>query len=225
MQGLSLAASGLRLAFSGEGVIDLPELTVAPGTLTVLTGPSGSGKSTLLYLLSGLLRPDTGSVAWAGENISRLSEPRRDRWRRQHAGFIFQNFHLIDELSPLDNVLVPLWFDRLSAASAKPRARALLDRLEVPTRRAHVSQLSRGQQQRIAMARALIGDPKVIFADEPTASLDVASGEIVIETLRKLACDDGRTVLVASHDPALRAVATSVVQLDHGRTVFIGVAA
>lgn len=224
MPGLSLAASGLRLAFSGEGIIDLPELTLSPGTLTVLAGPSGSGKSTLLYLLSGLLRPDAGSVAWNSQDITQLSEGRRDRWRRRHAGFIFQNFHLIDELSPLDNVLVPLWFDHISAASAKPRALALLDQLEVPTKRAHVAQLSRGQQQRVAIARALIGNPQVIFADEPTASLDATSGETVIETLRKLAVNEGRTVLVASHDQALSAVATSVVQLDHGRTLSIGAA-
>lgn len=221
MPGLPLAASGLRLAFSGEGIIDLPELNLAPGTLTALAGPSGSGKSTLLYLLSGLLPPDAGQVLWQGEDITRFSESRRDAWRRQHAGFIFQNFHLIEELSPLDNVLVPVWFDRLSAASAKPRALALLDQLEVPTRRAHVSLLSRGQQQRVAIARALIGDPQVIFADEPTASLDAVSGEIVIATLRKLATDEGRTVLVATHDPALRAISDSTVQLDHGRTISI----
>ena len=225
MPGLPLAASGLRLAFSGEGIIDLPQLSVSPGSLTVLAGPSGSGKSTLLYLLSGLLRPDAGSVVWSDEDIARLSETRRDRWRRQKAGFIFQNFHLIEELSPLDNVLVPLWFDRFSANVARDRAKALLDQLEVPLNRAKTSLLSRGQQQRVAIARALILDPQVIFADEPTASLDAASGETVIQTLRKLAKDEGRTVLVATHDPALRAVADSVVQLDHGRTVSIGAAA
>lgn len=225
MPGLPLAASGLRLAFSGEGIIDLPLLSTAPGSLTALAGPSGSGKSTLLYLLSGLLPPDAGTVLWQGEDLARLSESRRDRWRRRHAGFIFQNFHLIEELSPLDNVLVPVWFDRLSAGASKDRAKALLDQLEVPLNRAKTSLLSRGQQQRVAIARALIGDPQVIFADEPTASLDAASGETVIETLRKLAKDEGRTVLVATHDPALRAVADSVVQLDHGRTVSIGAAA
>ena len=224
MPGLDLAASGLRLAFSGEGIIDLPELVLAPGTLTALAGPSGSGKSTLLYLLSGLLRPDAGRIIWSGEDIAAKREGQRDRWRRLHAGFIFQNFHLIDELSPLDNVLVPLWFERFSAAAARARALELLEKLEVPTRRANVSQLSRGQQQRVAMARALIGDPQVIFADEPTASLDAASGQTVTDTLRKLASEEGRTVLVATHDPGLRGLADSVVQLDHGRTVSIGAA-
>jgi putative ABC transport system ATP-binding protein len=221
MPGLPLAASGLRLAFSGEGIIDLAALALPPGSLTALVGPSGSGKSTLLYLLSGLLRPDAGTVAWAGEDIAGLRESQRDGWRRRHAGFIFQNFHLIEELSPIDNVLVPLWFDRLSAASARPRALALLERLEVPSQRAQVALLSRGQQQRVAIARALIADPQVIFADEPTASLDAASGATVIEVLRSLARDEGRTVVTATHDPALRDIADGVVTLDHGHTVSI----
>jgi putative ABC transport system ATP-binding protein len=220
MPGLPLAASGLRLAFSGEGIIDLPELVLTPGSLTALVGPSGSGKSTLLYLLSGLLRPDAGKVTWAGEDIVSLRESRRDRWRRRHAGFIFQNFHLIEELSPLDNVLVPLWFDRLSAASARPRAFDLLARLEVPNR-PQVALLSRGQQQRVAIARALIGDPEVIFADEPTASLDATSGAAVIDILCALARDEGRTVVTATHDQALRNIADTVVALDHGRTASI----
>lgn len=219
MPGLPLVASGLRLAFSGEGIIDLAALSIRPGSLTALVGPSGSGKSTLLYLLSGLLRPDAGAVTWAGEDIAALREGQRDRWRRRHAGFIFQNFHLIEELSPLDNVLVPLWFDRFSAASARPRALELLERLDVPTRRAQVALLSRGQQQRVAIARALISDPQVIFADEPTASLDAASGGAVIDVLCALARDEGRTVITATHDPALRQVADTVVTLDHGHTV------
>lgn len=224
MPGLKLAASGLRLAFSGEGIIDLPALHLAPGTLTALAGPSGSGKSTLLYLLSGLLLPDIGQINWSGDDLAQLGESQRDRWRRQHAGFIFQNFHLIEELSPLDNVLVPLWFEHYSAASGIARARLLLDHLEVPLRRAHVSQLSRGQQQRVAIARALINDPKVVFADEPTASLDAASGQTVISVLRDLATREGRTVLVATHDIALLAVADGRVQLEHGRTLSVEMA-
>lgn len=217
-----MAATGLRLAYGGESVIDMPKMSIAPGSLTALAGPSGSGKSTLLYVLSGLLRPDEGAVLWQEEDITGFSESRRDRWRRVHAGFVFQNFHLIDELSPLDNVLAPLWFDRFSAASARPRAISLLKQLDVPLNRAHVSLLSRGQQQRVAIARALIRDPQIIFADEPTASLDAIAGAAVVEVLRQLAREEGRTIIAATHDPALKGVADSVVQLDHGRTLSMG---
>ena len=217
MPGLPLAVSGLRLAFAGADVIDLPGLAVAPGTLTVLSGASGSGKSTLLYLLSGLLRPDAGTIAWADTDISKLGESQRDRWRRKQAGFIFQNFHLIEEMSPVDNVLVPIWLDSFSAASKRQRAPDLLRQLDVPTERESVAKLSRGQQQRVAIARALIGDPSVIFADEPTASLDATTGETVAAVLQRLAREDGRTVVVATHDPAIKALADQTVQLDHGR--------
>lgn len=217
MSGLPLTVAGLRLAFSGESVIDLPQLDLAPGTLTVLSGPSGSGKSTLLYLLSGLLRPNAGSIAWAATDIAPLRESQRDRWRRQNSGFIFQNFHLIEEMSPLDNVLVPVWLSRFSAAAQRPRALELLRKLDVPSERASTGQLSRGQQQRVAIARALIGDPAIIFADEPTASLDATAGETVAATLQRLAHEEGRTVLVATHDPSLRALADQTVALTHGR--------
>ena len=217
MPGLPLAVSGLRLAFAGADVIDLPSLAVAPGTLTVLSGASGSGKSTLLYLLSGLLRPDAGSIAWAETDIAKLGESQRDRWRRKQAGFIFQNFHLIEEMSPVDNVLVPIWLDSFSAATKRQRALDLLRQLDVPAERESVAKLSRGQQQRVAIARALIGDPSIIFADEPTASLDATTGETVAAVLQRLTREDGRTVVVASHDPAIKTLADQTVQLDHGR--------
>ncbi|MET3926949.1 ATP-binding cassette domain-containing protein [Devosia sp. 2618] len=217
MPGLSLAVSGLRLALAGVDVIDLPALAIAPGSLTVLSGASGSGKSTLLYLLSGLLRPDAGTIIWAETDIAKLGERQRDSWRRKQAGFIFQNFHLIEEMSPVDNVLVPVWLDRFSAASKRQRAMGLLHQLEVPTERDSVAKLSRGQQQRVAIARALIGDPSIIFADEPTASLDTAAGETVAAILQRLAHDEGRTVLVATHDPALKTLADQSLLLDHGR--------
>ena len=217
MPGLPLAVSGLRLAFDGADVIDLASLAIAPGTMTVLSGASGSGKSTLLYLLSGLLRPDAGTIAWAKTDIARLGERQRDRWRRKQAGFIFQNFHLIEEMSPVDNVLVPIWLDRFSAAPKRQRALELLRQLDVPAERDSVAKLSRGQQQRVAIARALIGDPRIIFADEPTASLDATTGETVAAVLQRLAHEDGRTVVVATHDPALKTLADQTVQLDHGK--------
>lgn len=218
MSGLTLAATALTLRYGTELVLDMPGLIAGPGSLTVLSGASGSGKSSLLYLLSGLARPTSGSVVWAETDLSALSEARRDRWRRQHAGFIFQDFHLIDEMTPLDNVLLPAWFGRMSAAPLRDRARSLLEDLTVPLERRQAGQLSRGEQQRVAIARALLADPAVIFADEPTASLDRAAGIQVIAVLRRLAAE-GRIVIAASHDPDLRAVATAELVLDHGRMV------
>jgi len=219
MLGLNCAAGGLRLDFGGETFIDLPALRIAPGTLTLLGGPSGSGKSSLLYLLSGLLLPDAGSLEWAGTDLAGLNERQRDAWRRAHAGFVFQNFHLIEELDPLSNVLVPAWFGHASAAPWRQRAAELLDELGVPRNRASTALLSRGEQQRVAIARALLFDPAIVFADEPTASLDVASGAVVIAALARLAHVEGRTVVVASHDPALFAVADVTIALEHGHPV------
>ena len=218
MSGLALATTALTLRYGTELVLDMPALSAVPGSLTVLSGASGSGKSSLLYLLSGLARPTTGSVTWGGTDLSALSESQRDRWRREHAGFIFQDFHLIDEMTPLDNVLLPAWFSRASAAPLRDRARGLLDELAVLLERRQAALLSRGEQQRVAIARALLGDPAVIFADEPTASLDRVAGAQVIAVLGRLAAE-GRTVIAASHDPELRAVATAELVLDHGKMV------
>ena len=185
--------------------------------MTALAGPSGSGKSTLLYLLSGLMRPDVGSIRWNGQDLATLNEARRDGWRRRNAGFVFQNFHLIEEMSPEDNVLVGGWFSSWSVRFLRPRAVELLDRLEVPRERKKVALLSRGEQQRVAIARALLFDPPVIFADEPTASLDAAAGHNVVTTLRRLASEDGKTVICASHDADLLGTCDHVVRIDHGR--------
>lgn len=197
-------------------MIDLPALDLVPGTVTALSGPSGSGKSTLLYVLSGLLKADSGRIDWAGQDLNRMTEAQRDRWRRENAGFIFQDFHLIEEMSPVDNVIVSAWFTAFSARRLRDAAQARLDALGVPRDRRQTSLLSRGEKQRVAIARALIGDPAVIFADEPTASLDAASGASVIAVLRDLALREGRTIVTATHDPALLAAADRVVSLDHG---------
>ena len=149
--------------------------------------------------------------------VSRLSESRRDRWRRDNIGLVFQNFHLIDELSPRDNVLVAAWFDRWSAASLGERADGLLMRLGVPGKRTSLRGLSRGERQRVAFARALMFDPPVVLADEPTASLDREAAATVIALLADLAHSENRTVVVVSHDQGLAAAADRVVELKRGR--------
>ncbi|MEM1267728.1 MAG: ATP-binding cassette domain-containing protein [Pseudomonadota bacterium] len=216
-----LVARDLRLAFADAAgarfdVLAIDHLAAERGSLTVLTGPSGSGKSTLLYALSGLQALDAGEVRWGETEITGLSEARRDRWRRETVGLVFQSFHLVDELSPIDNVLVPVWFGHLSARAHRPRATELLEALGVPTARRRLADLSRGEQQRVALARALLFDPAVILADEPTASLDRAASAAVIARFRAMA-DEGRLVLAVSHDPALIDAADRVLALAHGR--------
>ncbi len=214
--GAALSVQDLRHDLKpGDPLLTLPALDLEPGEMLALSGPSGSGKSTLLHLLAGLLRPTQGRVLWDGTDLAPLSESARDRWRRERAGFVFQDFHLIPELSPLENVLSTVWFSRFSARSERPRARALLERLGVPER-SRAALLSRGEQQRVALARALLPQPAALFADEPTASLDAASGAEVARRLRALADEEGRTVIVASHDPALIALADRRLTLMRG---------
>lgn len=157
-------------------------------------------------------------MSWNGVAIGGLPESARDKWRRENAGFVFQSFNLIDELSPLENVLLPARFGGAELAPLRPRAQGLLAEFKVPSDRRTVSLLSRGEQQRVAIARALLRDPGVIFADEPTASLDADAAARIATTLKEMAAEQRRTVVVASHDPALLALADRTVRLDHGQT-------
>jgi putative ABC transport system ATP-binding protein len=163
-------------------------------------------------VLAGLLPPRVGRVTYEGANIYALGEGRRDGWRRRTIGFVFQDFHLIPELSVIGNVDLPLTFGGRSASKAVE----ILTMLGVPVDRRSVEQLSRGERQRVAIARALAFDPPVILADEPTASLDDAAAREVRRILRALAAE-GRTVVVVSHDWAMLSEADATVHLDHGR--------
>ena len=196
----------------------MAELDLSGGGMTALTGPSGSGKTTLLYLLSGLMLPTSGTIRWAGDDLTQMTEGARDRWRRQRAGFMFQDFQLVPELSPLENTLLPARFAAFRAGTHRTRARDLLQTLGVPER-ARAGLLSRGEQQRVALARALLMQPGVIFADEPTASLDSEAGAGVIALLADLARGQGRSIVVASHDPALIARADQRLMLQRGAEV------
>ncbi len=213
-----LELDGLRLDLAGEPLLSLSTLRLEPGQLVVLSGPSGSGKTSLLHLLAGLIPPSAGRILWDGEDIAALPERKRDGWRRRRAGFVFQDFHLVPELSPLDNVLVPAWFAAFSAARHRAPARSLLERFGVPER-ARTALLSRGEQQRVALARALLLQPAMVFADEPTASLDATSGEAVAITLRDLAHREGRMVIAASHDPVVIGLADRRLHLRRGQEV------
>ena len=218
----ALRIEDLQVGYSnGSGAVtalEIERLSVPAGALLAVTGPSGSGKSTFLYAIGALLKPRHGRVLWDERDVLDQSETARDRWRRHTVGFAFQDFHLLPELSPLQNVLLPASFERFSAAGAiRERAHALLDRLKVPQARKSTASLSRGEQQRVAIARALLFDPPVILADEPTASLDAKAGGVVIDILMQLSAQDGRTVIAVSHDQALLQRFTSTIALDHGR--------
>jgi len=187
-------------------VLDIPELTMAPGTALGVSGPSGCGKSTLLHLIAGLMRPSSGSVCWGETEISALPEAPRDRWRRQTLGFVFQNFHLVPELDVAGNIALPASFSSWRSSPAdREHAMALGSRMGLtePSRRAAV--LSRGEQQRVAIARALFNRPHLILADEPTASLDARHAEAVADLLIEAAAQSGATLICASHDPNLLA--------------------
>ncbi len=220
MNTLSLDARNLRHAYHADQppVVELSELAVSPGSMLALTGPSGSGKTTLAYLLTGIEPVRHGTVRWGETDLASLSESRRDTWRRQHVGFVFQDFHLVPGLSILDNVLVSCWFDHWRPAPGLiERAHKLLDAFAVPTAHRRVADLSRGEQQRVAVARALLHRPAVLVADEPTASLDAASAKTVIRLLTDGARTAGATLLAVTHDPALIAAVDSVHHLAHGR--------
>lgn len=194
-------------------------LQLKPGIVTSIIGPSGSGKTTLLHIIAGILLPASGAILAGDVELSALSEGARDNWRRKYCGLIFQDFRLIDELGPLSNVLVPTWFGRTGKPDTRRVAQDLLAHFEVPERSGPIAMLSRGQQQRVAMARALVLSPQIILADEPTASVDRDNAIRIIDELHRLA-GNGKTVIVVSHDERVAKTAGRVIEIRNG--VFTG---
>ena len=218
----ALEINGLQVHYSdgpeAVAALEIDRLSVPSGSLLAVTGPSGSGKSTFLYAIGGLLRPRRGRILWDALDLLAQDESARDRWRRRTVGFVFQDFHLLPELTPLQNVLLPASFEAFSTRGAtRQRAIALLERFSVPQARRSTAVLSRGEQQRVALARALLFDPPVILADEPTASLDAASGAVVIDLLAQMSLTEGRTVIAISHDHELVERFSRKIALEHGR--------
>jgi ABC-type lipoprotein export system ATPase subunit len=197
-------------------VLDGADIHIDAGELVALVGPSGSGKSTLLHLLGGLDRPDEGSIELAGRRLERESERGLTELRRSQIGFVFQFFHLIPELTGEENVLLPTRLPG-SPVDAPARGRALIDRLGLDGAAARLPhELSGGEQQRLAVARALVHDPALVLADEPTGNLDADSGAAVLALLRG-AADDGRAVVLVTHDEAATGAADRVLRLVDGR--------
>jgi putative ABC transport system ATP-binding protein len=194
------------------------DLELTRGEIVLVMGPSGSGKTTLLSMLGGLLRPTEGEIWVDGVDIAQLSEQELPRFRARRLGFIFQDFNLLAALSAEENVEVALNLAGSRGTTADVRARQLLDELGLGARLDFgADQLSGGEKQRVAVARAIANRPQLILADEPTANLDSQRGQETMRLLRRLANDEGATVLIVSHDERLRAVADRVLWLEDGR--------
>ncbi|QIB35735.1 ABC transporter ATP-binding protein [Ancylobacter pratisalsi] len=196
----------------------IPALDLPAGAQVALTGPSGCGKTTLINVLTGLERVSHGRVAWNGTDLATLGEGERDRWRAANVGLVMQDFHLFPGLSALENVLLPQRLARFRLpAGVRDEAVRLLGRVGITRLEQPIETMSRGQMQRVAVARALVARPGIIVADEPTASLDGASGAAVAELLTGLAGEAGATLIVASHDPRLVERLGHTLRLDGGR--------
>jgi putative ABC transport system ATP-binding protein len=191
-------------------------LTIERGEFVGLSGPSGSGKSTLIHLLSGLDAPTEGTVTLAGEAVSSLSQKRLTRLRLERVGIVFQRFHLMPSLSARANVALPLVERGMGKAERRQQAADLLERVGLGDRQSHrPGEMSGGEQQRVAVARALAGDPLVVFADEPTGELDTDTGGVILDLLGDLA--EERAVVIASHDERALARTDRVIRLRDGQ--------
>jgi putative ABC transport system ATP-binding protein len=192
--------------------------TIAQGAFVAIVGPSGSGKTTLLGLLAGLDTPTRGTVLLDGADLGKLTENERARLRGEKVGFVFQTFQLIPTLTALENVQVPL--ELRGTSGAVERARDLIDRVGLTGRGHHFpTQLSGGEQQRVAVARAFANSPRILFADEPTGNLDNATGHRIFELLQSLNSDGGSTIVLVTHDASLASQASRIIRLLDGAVV------
>ena len=188
------------------------------GDVTMVMGPSGSGKSTLVASLSGLLKPDAGTVSAMGEDLWSYRPGKIDRFRLDHCGFIFQGFNLFSSLNALDQVALVLKYKGLSRSEARRRAEIALDEVGLSHRlRQRPSEMSGGEKQRVAIARALAKDPQLLFADEPTSALDGETGQVIIKLIQRAAKQHGAAVICVTHDPRLEAYADRVIHIEDGR--------
>jgi putative ABC transport system ATP-binding protein len=213
-----IEAVDLHRSFGPTAALRGVDIAVEPGEIVAIMGPSGSGKSTLLHCLAGILQPDRGEVRFAGRRIDDLSEHDRTVLRRQSFGFLFQFGQLVPELSAVENVALPLLFGGSRRANALAAAVGWFDRLGIgglQSRRP--GELSGGEAQRVALARALVAAPTVLFADEPTGSLDSLAGERVMDLLVDSARADGTTVILVTHEPRVAAYTDREVIVRDGR--------
>ncbi|QAY64629.1 ATP-binding cassette domain-containing protein [Xylanimonas allomyrinae] len=220
MNGIVLEGRRLGHSYGPTRVLDDVDVTIRAGEIVAVMGPSGSGKSTLLHLLAGLLKPDVGEVWLAGQRFDTLGERKRSERRLKELGFVFQFGDLVPELTVEENVELPLRLLGTRPAQARARAHEMLDRLGVVEHAAkRLSEVSGGQAQRAAVARALVHTPPVILADEPTGSLDTTTGELVLEAFVDAARDQGTAVVLVTHELRVASWAGRDILLRDGRVV------
>ena len=213
-----LEAKELSLSFGETPALRGASLSVRRGEIVAVMGPSGSGKSTLLYTLAGILAPQSGEVFFDGRRIDALRESERSALRRDHFGFVFQFGQLVPELSAEENVALPLLLGGMRRKQALARARSWFARLELDGLESHrAGEMSGGQAQRVALARGLVAKPDIVFADEPTGSLDSLTGELVMKSMTNAAREEGTTVVLVTHEPRVAAYADREVIVRDGR--------
>jgi putative ABC transport system ATP-binding protein len=196
------------------------DLSVEAGELFVLLGPSGSGKTTLLNLIAGIDHADHGTVLVGGTDLDSLSARALARWRAEHVGYVFQQYHLVPVLTAYENVELPLHLFRMSAAQRHERVALALDLVGLSDRLDHFPrQLSGGQEQRVAIARAIVADPPLLVCDEPTGDLDADSAQATLHLLQRLNRERGKTIVMVTHDARAAAIGTRIVTLDKGKLV------
>jgi putative ABC transport system ATP-binding protein len=216
--GSLLVAGDLHKAYGPTPALDGASFSIHPGEVVAVMGPSGSGKSTLLHCLAGIVRPDSGSIRYGGRELTEMSDAERSTLRRSEFGFVFQFGQLVPELSCTENVALPLRLTGVKRKAAERTAQEWMERLEVAdVGRKRPGEVSGGQGQRVAVARALVTSPRVIFADEPTGALDSLNGERVMELLTEAARDTNAAVVLVTHEARVAAYSDREVIVRDGK--------
>jgi putative ABC transport system ATP-binding protein len=196
------------------------DLSIETGEIVAIMGPSGSGKSTLMHILGALDTPSDGTASLEGQDLQGLGENQLVTLRGKKVGFVFQTFNLLQSLTAQQNVELPMIFLGVKKSARSERARALLDKVGLGERVAHrPNELSGGERQRVAIARALANDPEIILADEPTGNLDSETGATILDLLKRLSVEEGKTMILITHDPDAAAIADRIIRLRDGRVV------
>jgi putative ABC transport system ATP-binding protein len=217
--GSLLTAQDLRKAYGPTTALDGAEFSIHPGEVVAVMGPSGSGKSTLLHCLAGIVMPDSGSITYNGREVTAMSDAERSALRRSEFGFVFQFGQLVPELTCVENVALPLRLNGSSRKAAEKTALAWMERLEVDDlRKKRPGEVSGGQGQRVAVARSLVTNPRVVFADEPTGALDSFNGERVMELLTDAARSANAAVVLVTHEARVAAYSDREIVVRDGKS-------